>query len=155
MSICRGRFGLRHSKKGSPMTGFSARIVVSIAAIVALLGLVYLIESSSGYTSRGQYIQTGVALFVVLLLPMSLAIWWRGPSLRRRISAFLASVTTCIFFFVGAGLLAAPLTHDLKAIEAGLWMLVAGALIGAVMGPVVAVAVLRGLPSELESSEPV
>jgi cytochrome bd-type quinol oxidase subunit 2 len=137
------------------MTGFSARFAVSIAAIVAVLGLVYLIESSSGYTSRRQYIQTGVALFVVLLLPISLAIWWwRGPSLRRRISAFLASVTTCIFFFVGAGLLAAPLTSDLRAMEAALWMLVAGALIGAFMGPVVAIAVLRGWPSELESSEP-
>jgi hypothetical protein len=125
-----------------------------MAAIVAVLGLIYLIESSSGYTSRSQYIQTGVVLFVFLLLPMSLAIWWRGPPLGRRISAFLASVATCIFFFVGAGLLAAPLTSDLRAMEAALWMLVAGALIGAFMGPVVAIAVLRGWPSELESSEP-
>lgn len=136
------------------MTWFRARLAASIAAIVAVLGLVYLVESNSDYTSRRQYIQTSGALFFVLLLPMGLAIWWRGPSLGRRISAFLASVGTCIFFFVGAGLLAAPLTHDLKAIGAGLWMLVAGALIGAVMGPVVAVAVLRGEPSELESSEP-
>jgi cytochrome bd-type quinol oxidase subunit 2 len=129
------------------MTGLRTRLAISMAAIVAVLGLIYLIESSSGYTSRRQYIQTSVALFVVLLLPLSLAIWWRGPSLRRRVSAFTASFATCIFFFVGAGLLAAPLTSDLRALEAGLWMLVAWALIGAVMGPVLAIAVLRGWPS--------